>query len=208
MAMIVSHPPRAGGLRWKKIGRYAAIYLVATGAALVMLTPVIWLVLTSLRPQVEIISPSFHVLPKHATLQNFVDVFQRYKLAPYLRNSLIVALGTVVTNLLIGPPAAYALARYRSFGQGLFLVLIIFFRMIPLFAVIVPLFLIFSRLHLLDTYAGLIIAQTAFKLPFTIWLLRSFFLGIPRELEEAARIDGSSTLGALFRISLPLIRPG
>ncbi len=208
MATIASRQPPVGRIRWKKVRRYTAIYVVAIGAALVTLTPVIWLVLTSLRPQVEIISPSFHLLPKHATLQNFVDVFQRYKLAPYVRNSIIVALGTVITNLLIGPPAAYALARYRFFGQGIFLVLIIFFRMIPLFAAIVPLFLIFSRLHLLDTYAGLIIAQTAFKLPFTIWLLRSFFLGIPRELEEAARIDGSSTLGALFRISLPLIRPG
>jgi ABC-type glycerol-3-phosphate transport system permease component len=181
---------------------------VAGTAALITLAPVIWLVLTAFRPPIEITSIAFHLLPQQPTFDNFVQVFTRYDLAPYLRNSIIVAIGTVITNLIIGPPAAYALARYEFRGEGLLLILIIFFRMIPLFAILVPLFLVFSRLGLLNTYAGLILAQTAFKLPFTIWLLRSFFLGIPRELEEAARIDGSTTLGALFRISLPLVSPG
>jgi ABC-type glycerol-3-phosphate transport system permease component len=181
---------------------------VAGTAALITLAPVIWLVLTAFRPPIEITSLAFNLLPQQPTLDNFVQVFTRYDLAPYVRNSIIIAIGTVITNLIIGPPAAYALARYEFRGEGLLMVLIIFFRMIPLFAILVPLFLVFSRLGLLNSYAGLILAQTAFKLPFTIWLLRSFFLGIPRELEEAARIDGSTTLGALFRISLPLVRPG
>jgi ABC-type glycerol-3-phosphate transport system permease component len=208
MAQAVTFPYPAPRVRWKSVRRLALIYLVAGIAALFMLAPVIWLVLTAFRPPIEITSVAFNLLPQQPTFDNFVQVFTRYDLAPYLRNSIIVAVGTVITNLIIGPPAAYTLARYTFRGEALFMVAIIFFRMIPLFAILVPLFLVFSRLDLLDTHAGLILAQTAFKLPFTIWLLRSFFLGIPRELEEAARIDGSSTLGALFRISLPLIRPG
>lgn len=212
MAQAATFPrpglPAGPRIRWRSVGRLALIYLVAGTAALITLAPVIWLALTAIRPPIEITSVAFNLLPQQPTFDNFVQVFTRYELTPYLRNSIIVAVGTVITNLIIGPPAAYALARYEFRGEGLFMVAIIFFRMIPLFAILVPLFLVFSRFGLLDSYAGLILAQTAFKLPFTIWLLRSFFLGIPRELEEAARIDGSTTLGALFRISLPLIRPG
>lgn len=193
---------------WKRIRYYGLIYLALGAFTVLFLLPVVWLLLTSIRPPIEIITPQFHPLPQHPTLDNFVQVFDRYNLGLYLKNSLIVAIGTVITNLLIGPPAAYALARYRFIGQAPLLVMIISFRMVPLFAVLVPIFLLFSRIGLLDTYTGLIIAQTAFKLPFTIWLLRGFFLGIPKELEDSARIDGSSTLGAFFRIALPLVRPG
>lgn len=192
----------------KQIRYYGLIYLALGAATLLFLLPVVWLVLTAFRPPIELITPEFHPLPQHPTLDNFVQVFDRYNLGLYLKNSLIIGVGTVITNLIIGPPAAYAMARYRFVGQGPLLVLIISFRMVPLFAVLVPIFLVFSRIGLLDTHLGLIVAQTAFKLPFTIWLLRGFFLGIPKELEEAARIDGSSTLGAFFRISLPLVRPG
>jgi multiple sugar transport system permease protein len=167
-----------------------------------------WLVLTSFRPSIEITSPRLMLLPRDPTLQNYIDVFTRYKTTQYLANSMVVSLSVVATNLIIGPPAAYALARLRFRGERLVLALIILFRMIPIVTAMVPLFIVFSVLGLLNTYLGLIVAHTAFKLPVTIWVLRSFFMDIPKELDDAARMDGCSTFGALFRIALPLVKPG
>ena len=183
---------------------YIAI-LIALG---IMLLPIIWLILTSLRPLVEIASTRLMFIPHQLTFDNYVQVFTVYHTTIYLRNSIIVCVGVVATNLVIGPPAAYALARYKFRGEGLFFIFIIFMRMIPLVAIMVPLFVIFSRMHLLNTLASLIIAHTAFKLPVTIWLLRAFIMDIPQELDDSARVDGCSPLGVLVRITLPLSMPG
>ena len=189
------------------VGR-AGIYIIAISTVFLSLVPIIWLVLTSIRPMVEITSPRLMLLPTDPTLQNYVDVFTRYKTGQYLTNSIIVSLSVVATNLIIGPPAAYALARFRFRGEQLVLGMIILFRMIPIVTTMVPLFIVFSVLGLLNTYLGLIVAHTAFKLPVTIWVLRSFFIEVPRELEEAARVDGCSTFGTLLRIALPIVKPG
>lgn len=189
------------------VGR-AGIYIIAISTVFLSLVPIIWLVLTSIRPMVEITSPRLMLLPTDPTLQNYVDVFTRYKTGQYLTNSIIVSLSVVATNLIIGAPAAYALARLRFRGEQLVLGMIIVFRMIPIVTAMIPLFIVFSVLGLLNTYLGLIVAHTAFKLPVTIWVLRSFFIEVPRELEEAARVDGCSTFGTLLRIALPLVKPG
>ena len=189
------------------VGR-AGIYIIAISTVFLSLVPIIWLVLTSIRPMAEITSPRLMLLPGDPTLQNYIDVFTRYKTGQYLTNSIIVSLSVVATNLIIGPPAAYALARFRFRGEQLVLGMIIVFRMIPIVTAMVPLFIVFSVLGLLNTYLGLIVAHTAFKLPVTIWVLRSFFIEVPRELEEAARVDGCSTFGTLLRIALPLVKPG
>ena len=189
------------------VGR-AGIYIIAISTVFLSLVPIIWLVLTSIRPMVEITSPRLMLLPTDPTLQNYVDVFTRYKTGQYLTNSIIVSLSVVATNLIIGPPAAYALARFRFRGEQLVLGMIIVFRMIPIVTAMIPLFIVFSVLGLLNTYLGLIVAHTAFKLPVTIWVLRSFFIEVPKELEEAARVDGCSTFGTLLRIALPLVKPG
>ena len=189
------------------LGR-AGVYILAISTVFLSLLPIMWLVLTSFRPSIEITSPRLMLLPRDPTLQNYIDVFTRYKTTQYLANSMVVSLSVVATNLTIGPPAAYALARLRFRGERLVLALIILFRMIPIVTAMVPLFIVFSVLGLLNTYLGLIVAHTAFKLPVTIWVLRSFFMDIPKELDEAARMDGCSTFGALFRIALPLVKPG
>jgi multiple sugar transport system permease protein len=195
-------------IRWSRVFGRAGLYALAVGTVFLSLVPIIWLVLTSIRPIAEITSPRLMLLPSDATLQNYVDVFTRYKTTQYLMNSIVVSLSVVATNLIIGPPAAYALARFRFRGERLVLALIIFFRMIPIVTAMIPLFIVFSVLGLLNTYLGLIIAHTAFKLPVTIWVLRSFFIDVPKELDEAARVDGCSPLGALLRIALPLVKPG
>jgi multiple sugar transport system permease protein len=195
-------------IRTKKVVEETLAYVAILGALVVMLMPIIWLVLTSVRPLVEIASTRLQFLPQRLTLDNYVNVFTVYDTALYLRNSIIVCAGVVATNLVLGPPAAYALARYHFRGEHSFFFLLIFMRMIPLVVIVVPLFVIFSRMHLLNTYASLIIAHTAFKLPVTIWLLRSFIADIPRELDDSARVDGCSPLSVLWHITLPLIKPG
>jgi len=195
-------------IRWSTVLGRAGVYTLAISTVFLSLLPIMWLVLTSFRPSIEITSPRLMLLPRDPTLQNYIDVFTRYKTTQYLANSMVVSLSVVATNLIIGLPAAYALARLRFRGERLVLALIILFRMIPIVTAMVPLFIVFSVLGLLNTYLGLIVAHTAFKLPVTIWVLRSFFMDIPKELDEAARMDGCSTFGALFRIALPLVKPG
>lgn len=194
--------------RAEKIARKLPIYLLVILSLMIMLTPVVWLVLTSIRPMKEIQSPRLNLLPDNVVVDNYVDVFKNYDMAIYLRNSIIVSVAVVVTNLIIGSPAGYAMARYSFRGETIIFLVIIVMRMIPVIAVIVPLFILFSNLNLLNTYASLIIAQTAFKLPVTVWLLRGFFAEIPRELTESARVDGCSPLGAMLRIAVPLVKPG
>jgi multiple sugar transport system permease protein len=206
-ASIALRPPRRP-IRWSKVLGRSGLYAIAIASVFLTLLPILWLLLTSIRPLIEITSPRLVLLPRDPTLQNYVDVFTRYKTTEYLTNSIVVSLSVVATNLIIGPPAAYALARFRFRGEQLVLVMIIVFRMIPIVTAMIPLFIVFSVLGLLNTYLGLIVAHTAFKLPVTIWVLRSFFMDIPKELDESARVDGCSTFGALLRIALPLVKPG
>jgi multiple sugar transport system permease protein len=196
------------GPRWGKVLGRTSVYVIAIGSVFITLVPIFWLILTSFRPLLEITSPRLILFPRDPTLQNYIDVFTRYKTTDYLTNSIIVSVGVVATNLVIGPPAAYALARFRFPGERIILAMIIVFRMIPVVTAMIPLFIVFSVLGLLNTYIGLIVAHTAFKLPVTIWVLRGFFIDVPKELDDAARVDGCSTVGTFFRVALPLVKPG
>ena len=211
MATLSVAQPRVSerrGIVWKKLLGKTAIYVVVIAVVFVMLMPIIWLGITSIRPLVEISSVRLNLIPQHPTLINYFAVFERYDMAMYLRTSTLISLAVVATNLILGVPAAYAMARYSFFGNRLLYGGIIFFRMIPPIAAIVPLFMLFEQVHLLGTYLGLVVAHTAFKLPVTIWLLRNFFLDVPRELDDSGRVDGASTLRVMLQIALPLIQPG
>lgn len=210
MASMSAAHPIAGrrGVAWNKVLGQTAVYIVVIAVVFVMLVPIIWLALTSIRPPIEITSVRLNLLPKNPSLTNYVTVFERYNMAQYLRTTTFVSLAVVATNLILGVPAAYSMARYRFFGNTIMYGGIIFFRMIPPIAAIVPLFILFEQVRLLGSFAGLIIAHTAFKLPVTIWLLRNFFLDVPRELDDSARVDGASTLRVMLQIALPLIQPG
>lgn len=192
----------------KKILGQTAVYITVIAVVFIMLLPLVWLGITSIRPPIEISSVRLNVIPKNPTWQNYITVFERYDMAMYLRTTILISLAVVATNLLFGVPAAYAMSRYKFFGDKVFYGGIIFFRMIPPVAAIVPLFMLFEQFRLLGTFTGLIIAHTAFKLPVTIWLLRNFFLDVPRELDDSARVDGGSTMRVMLQIALPLIQPG
>lgn len=205
---VAQGPARRHGIAWQKLLGSMAVYVVVIAAVVVMLAPIAWLGITSIRPIAEISSVRLNLVPQNPTLQNYFTVFERYDMAMYLKNTTFVSLAVVATNLILGVPAAYAMARYSFFGGRALYGGIIFFRMIPPIAAIVPLFMLFEQFRLLGTFAGLILAHTAFKLPVTIWLLRNFFLDVPRELDDSARVDGGSTLRVMLEIALPLIQPG
>jgi multiple sugar transport system permease protein len=208
MSLAQAPSRRRPAIAWQKLLSSTAVYVLVIAAVVVMLAPIVWLGITSIRPIAEISTVRLNLIPQNPTLQNYFTVFERYDMGMYLRNTTLVSLAVVATNLILGVPAAYAMARYSFFGVRALYGGIIFFRMIPPIAAIVPLFMLFEQFRLLGTFTGLIIAHTAFKLPVTIWLLRNFFLDVPRELDDSARVDGGSTMRVMLQIALPLIQPG
>ncbi len=130
---------------------------------------------------------------------NYVDLFSRLNLTYFFKNSIIIASGTAVLSVILGAVAAYSFARYNFPMRKFLLFMVLFSRMLPPVAGVVPLFLVMRRLGFTDTYGGIILLYTAFQTPFVIWMMRGFFLSIPRELEEAAVIEGCSRLTAFLR---------
>lgn len=168
------------------------------------LFPLVWMILSSLKTNVEVTAypPLWLFRP---TLQNYTDVFANNPFFSYVVNSTIVAVLAVGIGLLCGLPAAYTMARYRQASLG-FLFLMV--RILPGIAFLVPLFVIYRRLGLIDTIGGIVLAHITIVLPLVIWIMAGFFEDIPRELEEAAMIDGCSRVGTFVRIVLPLSKPG
>ena len=126
----------------------------------------------------------------------------------YFRNSLIVSLSTALLVVLAGSGGAYALARLSFRGKNVFGISLLIVQMFPPVVLVIPLFVVIAKLRLVDTHFGLVLALVTFNLPFVTWLLRGYFLGLPQEIEDAARIDGCGRFGVLFRIALPLSAPG
>jgi N,N'-diacetylchitobiose transport system permease protein len=174
----------------------------------VMIFPVYWMVSTAFKTGPNIFSYSPKWLPIPATLASFGDAIHRPYFWQNVRNSLIVVGVVVVLSLTLAFLAALALAKFRFYGRKAFIVLIIAVQMVPLNALIIPLYITLSRAHQVNKLSGVIITYLTFVLPFTIWTLRGFILGVPRELEEAAMVDGTTRFGAFVRILLPLVAPG
>jgi N,N'-diacetylchitobiose transport system permease protein len=174
----------------------------------VMIFPVYWMVSTAFKTGPDIFAYSPKWLPIPATLANFGDAIHRQYFWENVKNSLIVV-GVVVTlSLVLAFLAALALAKFRFYGRKAFIVIIIGVLMVPLNALIIPLYITLSRVDQVNKLSGVIITYMTFVLPFAIWTLRGFILGVPRELEEAAMVDGTTRFGAFVRILLPLVAPG
>ncbi len=172
------------------------------------LAPYLQMFLTAAKTanEVQAIPPT--LLPEHWDFSNFLTVWTAVPFADYLRSTLIVASGSTVLVLLVGIPAAYYLARFRFRGRRIYLLLMIMTQVFAPASLVIGLFREYIAFGLIDSYAALIITDAAFNAAFTIWLLHGFFASIPPSLEEAALIDGCSTLQALVRVSLPLAMPG
>ncbi|WP_432541476.1 carbohydrate ABC transporter permease [Kineococcus sp. SYSU DK002] len=186
---------------------------VVTGVLLavvcvVMLGPFLWMALSVTKPtNVAFANPPV-LTGYEPTLQAFVNLWQTTYFADYLTNTVAVAVISTVVALVIGIPAAYALSRFPSYVSALLLVLALVFRALPRFSVVLPMYDISRALGIYDTTFAMAVALVAINQPFTIWLLRNFFADIPRELDEAAMIDGCTRIGMLRRVMIPLMRPG
>jgi N,N'-diacetylchitobiose transport system permease protein len=174
----------------------------------VMAFPVYWMVTTAFKPDDQIYGLTPTWLPLEPTLQHFRDAMARPFFWDTVRNSLIVVTVTVVLSLALAFFAAIALAKFRFTGRKLFIVLVIGIQMLPQIGLIIPLYVVLAKYQQVNALSGVIITYMTFVLPFAVWTLRGFLLGIPEELEEAAMVDGSSRLGAFVRILLPLVAPG
>lgn len=172
------------------------------------LFPMVWTFLTSLKPEADIVTSNLQYLPQRMTLENYVAIWERSGFPILIRNSASVTAITLVLCLLLGTFAAYGFSRYQFRGRGQLLLLYLVIRMFPAVLLIIPLFLMLRNLGLLDTYLGLALAYTTFLLPLCVWMMKGFFDAIPVDLEDSARIDGCTRLGALFRVVLPLARSG
>ena len=174
----------------------------------VMAFPVYWMVSTAFKQGPDILRYDPKWFPIPGTVVHFQDAIAVPGFWSGVKNSLIVVSVVVLFSLVLAFLAALALAKFRFYGRAGFIVLMIGVQMVPLTALIIPLYILLARAGQVNTLTGVIVVYLAFVLPFCVWTLRGFLLGIPRELEEAAMVDGSSRFGAFVRILLPLVAPG
>jgi N,N'-diacetylchitobiose transport system permease protein len=173
-----------------------------------MVFPIYWMVSTAFKPGNDVLAYTPKWFPIPATLSNFSAAIHRAYFWRDVANSLIIVGFVVVLSLVIGFLAALAIAKFKFYGRAPFIVLVIGVQMIPLTALIIPLYILMSKVHQVDKLSGVIVMYLAWVLPFTVWTLRGFLMGVPRDLEEAAMVDGSTRFGAFARILLPLVAPG
>jgi N,N'-diacetylchitobiose transport system permease protein len=190
--------------RWRRAG----VNLLGLVVFAVMVFPVYWMVSTAFKRPFEILSFTPEFIPSPATLANFENAIDRPNFWSGVVNSLIVVVAVTALSMVLAFLAALALAKFRFYGRAAFVVLIIGVQMVPLNALIIPLYILLSRADQVDKLTGVIVTYLTFVLPFCVWTLRGFMLGVPRELEEAAMVDGSTRFGAFVRILLPLVAPG
>jgi len=170
--------------------------------------PVFWMVATAFKPGPDIISDKPTWIPLHPTLVHFHDAIHTPYFWTDAKNSLVVVTVVVALSMVLALLAALALAKFRFSGRKSFIVLMITIQMLPPTALIIPLYVVLARYHQTGKLTGLIVTYMTFVLPFSIWTLRGFIIGIPRDLEEAAMVDGNTRAGAFFKILLPLVAPG
>jgi arabinogalactan oligomer/maltooligosaccharide transport system permease protein len=187
----------------KRIGLYALLVLIT----FLTVYPIIQVFGISLRPSNQLYSTSLKIIPDNATLDAYRAVLFEKNFFTWLWNSLIVAIAVSVFGVTLASTAGYAFSRFRFRGKKAGLVAILVTQMFPATMLLLPLYVIMKRFGLVDTLLGIIIAYTATALPFCIWTMKGYYDTIPRDLEEAAVIDGTSHLGAFVRITLPLSTP-
>ncbi len=182
----------------------AAIWTLAMAVGLIWIFPLVWMVTTSVKPEGQIMSTRIELLPRALTLEHYIAVFER-PVARWFVNSVIVATGVTIGSLTVGALAGYALARMHFPGRRLIFALMIGALLVPFELTVVPLFISVLRLKLANSYVALILPPLASV--FSVYLYRQFFLTLPRELEDAAAIDGCQRFQTFWRIALPLARP-
>lgn len=198
-AITTGRKPRKSKAGWNLLG--LLVFLTAG-------FPVYWMLNTAIKPAKDTIDPDPSLFPTGFTLDNFRRALAIADFWGPVGRSLIVSLAVVVIGIVVGLLAALAISRFAFRGRKVVIVGILAVQMVPLVAMIIPVFLLLNDLQQYDKLSGLIITYLTFILPFTVWTLRGFIVNIPRELEEAAMVDGCSRTGAFVRVVFPLLAPG
>ncbi len=183
-------------------------YVIVICMLMFVLFPLLWTALTSVKLESDIVTNEMVYIPKTITLENYVTLWNRSGVATMFRNSALTTTVTVLLCLLVGTFAAYSISRYRFKGRGAILTFYLLIRMFPVVLMLLPLYIMLRGLGLIDTIGGLALTYTTFSIPLSLLMLKGFFDAVPADLEDAARIDGSTRVGALFRIVMPLARSG
>ncbi|MHB8294151.1 MAG: carbohydrate ABC transporter permease [Acidimicrobiales bacterium] len=204
--------PVTGGSGFRLPSLSRTSFYLATGAFVVVsLFPFYWIVVTSLKSNAALAQGTTSLLPSNVTFSSYAAILSLAHpdilLTPLL-NSTIVSLATTAVSVVLGALAAYALARLRVRGKPLVLGFVLVAGFFPIMAMVGPLFLMYRRLGLLDSYTGLVASYLVYTLPITTWLLANFFAQIPKDLEEAAMVDGATRMQALWRVIVPIAVPG
>jgi multiple sugar transport system permease protein len=183
--------------------------ILASAIVAVYLFPVYWMVTTSLKSPADVFASPPQLIPVSPVLTAYREaVFSNSVVQRAMFSSLVIATGTMLLTLLLATPAAYALARLRLRGSGVVILLLVLSQLLPAIVVAGPLFVMFSRVDLTNTYQAIILADVSVTLPFAVIILRPYFLTVPRELEAASMLDGSTQFGAFRNIVMPLVLPG
>lgn len=191
-------------LTLKKIITYVLLILVI----FIAIFPAIWMLSTSIKPVTELYDNPPEIIPDGPTLANYANVLSRSVMLQSFGNSVVITAAVVVLTLLLTSLAGYGLARYTFRGSKTLSLAFLFGQMVPSVVLVIPLYFMFNKFGLLDTKFGLIIADLSMTLPMGIVMLTSFFKTVPEELVEAAMIDGTTELEALFRVVMPIAKPG
>lgn len=191
-------------LRWHRVPRLLGMVALAV----LVLGPLYWVTMSSFKDREEILRSTPTLFPQHPTLENFRQLFTATDYPTYLTNSFIIAILSAFFTMLVSFAAAYGLYRLRIPGANKVAGLILVAYMIPGTLLLVPLYQVFATFELVDTRNALVIVNVAFTAPFCTWLLRGFFFAIPRDIDEAAAVDGAGPVRMMLRIVLPLLAPG
>jgi len=185
-------------------------FALAAATVAFMLFPIYWMIVTSLLPSSIVLSRHPPLLPplEHVSLEAFAGVFRRRPVLTWILNSTVVAVGSTIVSLVIATLAGYSLSRWQTRAQKVAGAALLLTKMLPGSLIVVPFFVMFTTAHLIDTRAALVAANVAVGVPFATWMMKGFFDTLPRELEQAAAIDGCTPLQALWYVILPLARPG
>ena len=207
MEAMATMPTRS---RAKALALRLFAYLTILIALIVTLFPIYWIAANSFKFDIDIFAVPPEWFPQAPTLKHYHAAFVERPFLRYTLNSFLVAVGTTIVSVTFGTMAGYALARFQYPGQWRYQISfwILSTRMMPPIVSIIPLYLFFNYFHMLNTKTALVIAYTAFNLPFATWMMKSYFQDLPVELEEAAMVDGDTRWGAFLRVALPLARPG
>ncbi|NMC86270.1 MAG: carbohydrate ABC transporter permease [Anaerolineaceae bacterium] len=194
-------------MKKKRILRQVIFTLLLCVGALATVIPFIYMISTAFKGQVYVFEIPPRLIPEKPTLQNFITAFSSNNFGRYFFNSTLVTVISVLGILLMASMMAYALARYQFFGRKFLYALVVFFMTMPAMSLIVPQFILAHTFQLTDTLAGLIVMDIAQNLPFAVFLLKGFLEDVPKEIEEAAVIDGASPWAIYWHVILPLARP-